>query len=88
MKFLTEAEKNFYLENGFVHLRNVFDEPEVEEISAEYDDVFRVKKKLLAVGFVGARVKATLNLGPNDLCVCGRGRALLGSLIGDTGSLY
>ncbi len=42
MKLLTENQKNFYLENGFVLLENIFSEKEFEEISTEYDNVFQV----------------------------------------------
>ncbi len=42
MKLLTENQKNFYLENGFVLLENVFPKKEFEEISTEYDNVFQV----------------------------------------------
>jgi hypothetical protein len=42
MKFLTEPEKVFYLENGFVLLKDVFSREEVEEMSDEYDNIFQV----------------------------------------------
>jgi hypothetical protein len=42
MKFLTEPEKVFYLENGFVLLKDVFSREEVEEMSDEYNNIFQV----------------------------------------------
>ncbi len=42
MKFLTEPEKVFYLENGFVLLKDVFSREEVEELSDEYNNIFQV----------------------------------------------
>jgi hypothetical protein len=42
MKFLTEPEKVFYLENGFVLLKDVFSRDEVEEMSGEYNNIFQV----------------------------------------------
>ena len=40
LKLLTSEEKQFYAENGYVRLCNVFSPEEVDEMSAEYDDVF------------------------------------------------
>jgi hypothetical protein len=42
MKFLTEDQKKFYQENGFILLSNVFSEEEFEVISDEYSKVFKV----------------------------------------------
>jgi phytanoyl-CoA hydroxylase len=42
MKFLTEDQKKFYQENGFILLSNVFSEEEFEVISNEYSKVFKV----------------------------------------------
>ena len=40
LKLLTAEEEQFYTENGYVRLGNVFSPDEVDEMSAEYDDVF------------------------------------------------
>ena len=45
MKLLSEVEKSHYEENGFVMLRNVFTQDEIEEMSLEYDNLFKVKLK-------------------------------------------
>lgn len=42
---LTEAQKEFYKENGYIQLSNIFTPEEVEEISQAYDSVFERKKK-------------------------------------------
>lgn len=52
MKFLTETEKSFYLENGFILLKNVFDPNELEEVSQEYDRLFQVKVHILKVNIL------------------------------------
>ena len=40
LKLLTAEEKQFYTDNGYVQLGNVFSPDEVEEMSEEYDDIF------------------------------------------------
>ena len=40
LKLLTADEKQFYNDNGYVHLSNVFSPDEVEEMSEEYDTIF------------------------------------------------
>jgi len=42
MKFLADDEYSFYKENGYILLKNVFDPIELEEISQEYDTLFKV----------------------------------------------
>ena len=40
LKLLTAEEKQFYNDNGYVHLSNVFSSEEVDEMSEEYDTIF------------------------------------------------
>ena len=42
MKFLTEEQKKFYSESGYIIL-DILNENEIEEISKEYDDIFSRK---------------------------------------------
>lgn len=43
LKFLTTEEKQFYTDNGFIKLRGIFSEEEMNEISNAYDELFRRK---------------------------------------------
>ena len=43
MKLLTTKQKEFYKENGFIKVENVFTKKELDEISQEYDNLFEVK---------------------------------------------
>ena len=42
MKYLSQAEKEFYNTNGFIKLENLLSDSEVEEASNAYSDLFRV----------------------------------------------
>ena len=42
MKFLTLEQKQFYKENGFIKLDNIFNFEEINQISEDYDDLFQV----------------------------------------------
>ena len=42
MKFLTLGQKQFYKENGFIKLDNIFNFEEINQISEDYDDLFQV----------------------------------------------
>jgi len=43
---LTEAEKEFYVENGYILLDNVFTKEEIDECCKEYDALFQEKSAL------------------------------------------
>lgn len=43
MKFLTSAQKEFYKDNGFVLLSNVFTHSQCEEMSKDYNNIFKRK---------------------------------------------
>ena len=43
--FLTEEQLNFYKENGYISLSNIFTEAEIQACSEEYDRLFEEKKK-------------------------------------------
>lgn len=38
---LTEEQKQFYKENGYLLVKNVFTEEELKEIETEYENLFR-----------------------------------------------
>ena len=42
MMFLTLEQKQFYKENGFIKLDNIFNFEEINQISEDYDDLFQV----------------------------------------------
>ena len=42
MKFLSDSQKKNYEENGFILIKNIFEENELVEISDEYDNIFQV----------------------------------------------
>ncbi|PSN48716.1 hypothetical protein C0J52_08783 [Blattella germanica] len=42
---LTKEQIQFYKENGYIKLSNIFTEKELQEISDEYDDLFERKQK-------------------------------------------
>ncbi len=42
MKHLSFEQKQFYHDNGFVKLENIFTHEELTEISEEYDSLFKV----------------------------------------------
>ncbi|ODM99842.1 Phytanoyl-CoA dioxygenase, peroxisomal [Orchesella cincta] len=44
MGFLSETQKQFYKENGFILLDNVFSETEIDQCSVAYDELFELKK--------------------------------------------
>jgi len=44
MGFLSEAQKQFYKENGFILLDNVFSEKEIDQCGRAYDELFALKK--------------------------------------------
>jgi hypothetical protein len=50
MKYLTENQKLFYDENGFVHLENFFSDDELQEISSDYNNIFQVPLNQLQSG--------------------------------------
>ncbi|KPI95283.1 Phytanoyl-CoA dioxygenase, peroxisomal [Papilio xuthus] len=45
MTRLTAEEKKFYKDNGYILIRNPFTAEELEELSTEYDDLFRRKNE-------------------------------------------
>lgn len=61
LKFLTPEEKQFWQENGYIKLSNVYSTKEINEISDTYNELF--KKKLrenligLEAGWVGEDMK-------------------------------
>ena len=42
MKFLSNIEKDFYSQNGFIKLKNLLSADEIEEVSNAYSDLFKV----------------------------------------------
>lgn len=42
---LTEEQKKFYKENGFIHLKKLIKDGELKTLSQEYDDLFRRKNQ-------------------------------------------
>ena len=45
MKFLTEEQREFYAENGYIKLSGIFTNDFVDELSREYDSLFARKKE-------------------------------------------
>lgn len=43
MKYLTSEQKQFYKENGYILLDNIFSPDEIEECSTAYDELFKLK---------------------------------------------
>lgn len=42
---LSAEEKQFYKDNGYILIQNLFTDQELEELSTEYDDLFRRKNQ-------------------------------------------
>lgn len=61
LKFLTPEEKQFWLENGYIKLTNVFSIKEINEISDAYNELFERKHREnlagLEAGWVGDDMK-------------------------------
>ncbi len=45
MKFLTEEQREFYAENGYIKLSGIFTDDFVDELSREYDSLFARKEE-------------------------------------------
>lgn len=45
LKFLTPEQKQFWQENGYIKLSNVYSTKEMNEISDAYDDLFERKRR-------------------------------------------
>ena len=43
MKLLSKTQKDFYADNGFIKLENIFSSNEIEEASNAYSDLFLVR---------------------------------------------
>lgn len=60
LKFLTQEQKQFYQDNGFIKLTNVYSLKEINEISDEYNELFDRKQrenKDLEAGWGGEEMK-------------------------------
>lgn len=61
LKFLTAEEKQFWQENGYIKLTNVFSVKEMNEISDAYNELFERKHREnlagLEAGWVGNDMK-------------------------------
>ena len=69
MHHLTEGQLNFYKQNGFVLLDNVFSPEEIELCSKEYDRLFAEKKEQnmnLEATWAGAWSKQSNGSGPKE----------------------
>lgn len=60
LKFLTQDQKDFYTQNGFVKLSGVFSNEEFEKMAKEYDDLFQRKQNENANGLEAAWVGADM----------------------------
>ncbi|XP_069676048.1 phytanoyl-CoA dioxygenase, peroxisomal-like [Periplaneta americana] len=59
---LTKEQVQFYKDNGFIKLENIFTEEEFKEISDEYDDLFARKKSIgLNATWKGKEMKDAAN---------------------------
>lgn len=45
MGYLSKEQKQFYKENGYLLINNVFSEREMDQCSKAYDDLFQLKKQ-------------------------------------------
>ncbi len=45
MGYLSKEQKQFYKENGYILLDNVFSEREMDQCSKAYDSLFQLKKQ-------------------------------------------
>lgn len=45
MGYLSKEQKQFYKENGYILLNNVFSERELDQCTKAYDDLFQLKKQ-------------------------------------------
>lgn len=43
MKVLTDVQRDFYKSNGYIQLSNVFSVEAIDEVSVEYDRIFKVE---------------------------------------------
>ncbi|KAL0118691.1 hypothetical protein PUN28_009391 [Cardiocondyla obscurior] len=60
LKFLTSEQKQFWQENGYIKLSNVYSPKEINEISDTYDDLFARKQrevKSLEASWAGSDMK-------------------------------
>lgn len=61
LKFLTSEEKQFWQENGYIKLSNVYSTKEINEISDTYNELFERKHRDnligLEAGWVGEDMK-------------------------------
>ena len=44
MKLLSEEQKKFYNENGFLKLENLFSDTELNQVIDSYEALFKVRK--------------------------------------------